>query len=150
MKTSKIFQGAEVNSKKNGHGIITRIITKSTGYVEVSYDNGSVKKEMAFNLTDNEGNALKATPKKRESEPTMAERIQSWKQSLLHVNDKWNNASSLETTEWVLRKLNIKGNDFLTSLVNQWMDKFAGVKGARFFSEKQAYYLAKACVEQGI
>ena len=45
-----------------GTGTITKIITKSTGYVEVTYTNGKVKKEMAFNLTNVEGEELKSKP----------------------------------------------------------------------------------------
>ena len=58
-----------VNQKvigKSGEGVITKIITKSTGYVEVTYDNGIVKKEMAFNLTDENGDDLKKKPVKKE------------------------------------------------------------------------------------
>lgn len=62
MTTSKIQIGTEVKSSKFGIGVITKIITKSTGYVEVNY-NGSIKKEMAFNLTDINGESLKAKPK---------------------------------------------------------------------------------------
>lgn len=47
-----------VNGKK-GKGVITRIITASTGYVEVTYSNGSVVKEMAFNLTYENGTPVK-------------------------------------------------------------------------------------------
>ena len=60
MKT-KIEIGTRVNGK-SGIGTITRIITKSTGYVEVTYDDGDVKKEMAFNLTDLNGVSLKSKP----------------------------------------------------------------------------------------
>ena len=48
-----------VFNKKGQKGTITRIITKSTGYVEVSYEAGFSKKEMAFNLTDENGVSLK-------------------------------------------------------------------------------------------
>lgn len=58
---SKIEIGTRVNGS-NGEGMITRIITKSTGYVEVTYDNGKVKKEMAFNLTDTDLVSLKNKP----------------------------------------------------------------------------------------
>ena len=58
--------GQTVISKKNGNGRITKIITKSTGYVEVTYTNGKVVKEMAFNLTDDNGNSVKSLPKKKE------------------------------------------------------------------------------------
>ena len=64
MKTSKIEIGAKVKGF-NGIGTITRIITKSTGYVEVTYTN-CVKKEMAFNLTDENGESMKAKPVKKE------------------------------------------------------------------------------------
>ena len=63
MKTSKINIGQQVRGSK-GNGTITAIITKSTGYVEVTYSNGTVKKEMAFNLTDENGETLKSAPKK--------------------------------------------------------------------------------------
>jgi hypothetical protein len=58
----KLEIGLTVNSTKLGSGIITKIITKSTGYVEVNY-NGKLKKEMAFNLTDENGISLKSEPK---------------------------------------------------------------------------------------
>ena len=73
MKASRFATGTRVNGKK-GTGTITAIITKSTGYVEVTYDNGTVKKEMAFNLTDMDGISLKSTPKKRNSELTENEK----------------------------------------------------------------------------
>ncbi len=60
MKT-KIEIGTQVKGN-NGTGTITKIITKSTGYVEVTYFNGKIKKEMAFNLFDLEGNSLKSKP----------------------------------------------------------------------------------------
>ena len=61
MKT-RIEIGTTVVSPKHGKGIISKIITKSTGYVEVTYANGQIKKEMAFNLTDEQGISLKAKP----------------------------------------------------------------------------------------
>jgi len=61
---SKIAIGTEVQGKF-GKGIITKIITKSTGYVEVDFS-GNVRKEMAFNLTDMNGEILKSKPVKRE------------------------------------------------------------------------------------
>jgi len=61
MKTSRIEIGTKVNGSK-GQGTITSIITKSTGYVEVTYNSGIVKKEMAFNLTDENGVSLKSKP----------------------------------------------------------------------------------------
>jgi hypothetical protein len=61
MKT-KIFAGAQVTSAKHGEGVITRIITKSTGYVEVRYSNGNIRKEMAFNLNGEDGQPLKTKP----------------------------------------------------------------------------------------
>lgn len=57
----KIEVGQKVTGKL-GLGTISKIITKSTGYVEVTYDNGTVKKEMAFNLTSQNGENLKNKP----------------------------------------------------------------------------------------
>ena len=56
--------GTQVISSKHGAGVITRIITRSTGYVEVDF-NGTLRKEMAFNLTDANGNSLKNKPVKK-------------------------------------------------------------------------------------
>lgn len=61
----KIEIGTKVISSKNGNGTITRIITKSTGYVEVDF-NGKVSKEMAFNLTNENGVSLKSKPVKKQ------------------------------------------------------------------------------------
>ena len=62
MAISKIQNGTEIKNKSGMVGVISKIITKSTGYIEVNY-NGSFKKEMAFNLTDINGESLKAKPK---------------------------------------------------------------------------------------
>ena len=40
MRTSKINIGTKVFNKKNQEGTITKVITKSTGYVEVTYSDG--------------------------------------------------------------------------------------------------------------
>lgn len=143
MKTSKIFVGAEVNNKDGKHGTIVKVITKSTGYVEVEYTDGTTRKEMAFNLTDNEGNALKATPKKREaSEPTEAEKIQSRKNWILEVNEKNLHVESVRLMSDMLNKMD--GNDFFKSLRNAWWN---AMDYGRRFSEKQAYWLAKMMIE---
>lgn len=142
MKT-RIYTGAEVNNRKNEHGVITKIITKSTGYVEVRYDDGSVKKEMAFNLTDNEGKALKATPKEHKAAaPSLAQRIESQKNYLLRVNYPEAREANM-VTENELNHM-AKGSDFIESLKDAWFDAYMGEKS---FSEKQAYYLAKAMIE---
>lgn len=54
----KIEIGMQVKGSL-GNGIISNVITKSTGYVEVDYS-GKIKKEMAFNLTDMNGVSLKS------------------------------------------------------------------------------------------
>lgn len=59
--STKIAQGSKIIGSK-GEGTITRIITKSSGYVEVTYSNGTVRKEMAFNLKGADGNYLKKKP----------------------------------------------------------------------------------------
>jgi hypothetical protein len=58
MTKAKIQIGAKV-FKNNCEGTISRIITKSTGYVEVTFVNGQVKKEMAINLIDENGQPMK-------------------------------------------------------------------------------------------
>lgn len=40
---------------KLGEGVITKIITKSTGYSEVTYSNGKIRNEIKMNLTDENG-----------------------------------------------------------------------------------------------
>ena len=72
MKT-KIEIGTRVNGSY-GEGTITRIITKSSGYVEVTYDCGKVKKEMAYNLTDLSGELLKNKPVRKEATPEEMQR----------------------------------------------------------------------------
>lgn len=147
MKSSKIYTGAEAYSKKDGHGIITRVITKSTGYVEVRYDNGTTRKEMAFNLTDNNGESLKAAPKRHASEPAKADTVQEMKYTLLRVNNR-DEREANEATAYLLDKLckKAQGNEFIDSLMNAWFDVKVGAR--RGFSEKQAYYLAKFVVDE--
>lgn len=60
--STKVAIGSKVFSK-HGEGEITGIITKSTGYVTVKYNNGITRKEMAFNLNGADGNPLKKRPK---------------------------------------------------------------------------------------
>jgi hypothetical protein len=74
--------GISVNGS-SGIGTITKIITKSTGYVEVSYKNGKTKKEMAFNLTSLEGEILKNKPVvKEQTESQKNWRIHNFNKSL--------------------------------------------------------------------
>lgn len=61
--STKTEVGARVTDNKGRQGTISRIITKSSGYVEVKYDNGSTGKAMAFNLRGEDGNPLKKRPK---------------------------------------------------------------------------------------
>lgn len=60
---TKINAGSTVVGK-HGPGTITRVITKSSGYVEVKYANGTIRKEMAFNLKGEDGKYLKNKPKR--------------------------------------------------------------------------------------
>lgn len=144
MKTSKINIGTKVFNKKNQEGTITRIITKSTGYVEVAYLNGTTKKEMAFNLTDENGESLKSAPKAQVRTITTADRIQSLKNSLLKVNEHCHN-TLVNAYMDALNK--VEGNDFISSLI----EAFAKASvGNGYISDKQAYYLAKYMVENNI
>ena len=73
MKNTKLETGLKVNGSK-GQGTIVKIITKSSGYVLVNYD-GIEKKEMAFNLTDENGNSLRSNPNKKKSAKKLAEKL---------------------------------------------------------------------------
>lgn len=59
--STKTSVGASILGK-HGQGTISRIITKSTGYVEVRYSNGTTSKEMAFNLKGADGRPLRNKP----------------------------------------------------------------------------------------
>lgn len=145
MRTSKINIGAKVFNKKNQEGTITNIITKSTGYVEVTYSDGSVRKEMAFNLKNEAGEPLKAMPKPRKARVlTTAEKIQIWKENVLKVNEhEMYNEDSLKLLDSMLSSTR-DANDFQKSLVDQF---FKARFGKGRISEKQAYYIAKYIVE---
>lgn len=145
MRTSKINIGTKVFNKKNQEGTITSIITKSTGYVEVTYLNGTVKKEMAFNLFDENGESLKATPKAKKHTITTADRIESTKQGLLVANNHHHD-SLVDAYMDALNKVETE-NTFINSLI----DTFAKASiGTGRISEKQAYYLARFIVENNI
>ena len=147
MRTSKIQIGAKVFNKKNQsqEGTITKVITKSTGYVEVTYLNGEVKKEMAFNLLDENGEQLKATPKVRKHVPTMEERIQSTKNSLLEVNE--NRFHSMVAVYIDMFNHAEIESEFINSLVDTYVRASIGMG---HISEKQAYYLAKYIIENNL
>lgn len=61
--STKVAVGSKVWDSKGKSGTISSIITKSSGYVTVKYDDGSVGKQMAFNLKGSDGNPLKKRPK---------------------------------------------------------------------------------------
>lgn len=61
--STKVAVGSDVYSSKYGKGKIVNIITASSGYVSVKYENGTIRKEMAFNLNGADGNPLKKRPK---------------------------------------------------------------------------------------
>ena len=61
--STKVAVGSKVWDSKGKSGTISSIITKSSGYVTVKYDDGSVSKQMAFNLKGSDGNPLKKRPK---------------------------------------------------------------------------------------
>lgn len=137
-----------VFNKKGQKGTITRIITKSTGYVEVSYEDGFSKKEMAFNLTDENGVSLKKSPKK--AEPKASTPLEEAQNKMMWINgcvsgDR--NSMSYQISEEMYANIELKakeiGNDFIAS-VCQSVIKYMKC------SEKQAYYLAKFAIENNI
>lgn len=131
--------GQIVNNKKGQQGTIARIITKSTGYVEVNY-NGTLKKEMAFNLTDENGNQLKATPKPRKA-PELSP-LQKTIQTLKWINgvncgDR-NSMSYQLCCENLYKIINVakeQDNKFIISVCESVMRYYR-------ISDKQAYYVA--------
>lgn len=141
--------GTQVVSNKFGEGVITKIITKSTGYVEVTYNSGTVKKEMAFNLKTTDGADLKKKPAKPEPkvltpEEKQAADIQEVKVILLSVNDKWNENTRYKLAQYMLGKVSTKGHEReeqMNSMIDQW---FNGR-----ISEKQAYCMAWFMVTTG-
>lgn len=156
-----------VINKKGQKGTITRIITKSTGYVEVSFEDGSKKKEMAFNLTDENGVSLKKAPKSETAGMTKGEKkrykdakeieafnalspIQQAISKLQWINGcVYGDRSSMsyQISEKMLAKIEMAakeaGDDFITS-VSKSVDKFMKC------SDKQAYILAKYAIENNI
>ena len=62
--STKVAVGSIVIDAKGKKGVISSIITQSTGYVVVKYDDGTVSKQMAFNLLGLDGNPLKKKPKR--------------------------------------------------------------------------------------
>lgn len=145
MKASKIQIGAKVNGKA-GSGIISKIITKSTGYVEVSYDNGTIKKEMAFNLTNENGESLKSAPKKQASEKLTP--IQEMQQRLMWINGSVygdRNSMSYQMFYEDIAKLEMNKNvtEFIKSVCKSCVTYMR-------VSEKQAYWLAKFATENNI
>ena len=136
-----------VINKKGQKGIITHIITKSTGYVEVSYD-GILKKEMAFNLTDENGNPLKKAPKKQEPKPVSP--LQAMINNLMDVNqcvcgDR--NSMSYQLWSKDLSKIWVAARDKENSFI---MDVCDTCDRYMRMSEKQAYCLAKFAIENDI
>lgn len=156
-----------VLNKKGQRGTISRIITKSTGYVEVAYEDGSTKKEMAINLTDENGVSLKKSPKSETSGMSKGEKkrrkdaaeIAAYN-SLTPINkaiadlQAINNcvagdrhSMSYQIVEEMLAKIELQAkelnNDFIAS-VCQSVDKYMRC------SDKQAYCLTKFAVENNI
>ncbi|ATV32542.1 hypothetical protein CUC00_08415 [Prevotella intermedia] len=148
MVTSKIYVGAKVQNKKGQKGEIVRIITKSSGYVEVLFESGSKGKEMAYNLVNENGEVLKAAPKAKAKKATVitdADRMQMWKEKLLCVNNRsMSNHYSIEMCVNALNYAHSK-NEFYNSLITAF---FNAKDGKGRLSEKQAYYLAKFIVEK--
>lgn len=62
-KSSTKIEVGSIVSGKYGRGSISSVLTKSTGYVQVKYENGIVNKEMAFNLKGEDGKYLKRKPR---------------------------------------------------------------------------------------
>ena len=156
-----------VFNKKNQKGTITRIITKSTGYVEVAYEAGFTKKEMAFNLTDENGVSLKKAPKSETAGMSRGEKkrhkdareieafnslspLQQAISKLQWINNcifSDRNSMSYQISAEMYASIEMKakevGNDFIASIC-QSVDKYMKC------SDKQAYCLAKFAIDNEI
>lgn len=156
-----------VFNKKNQKGTITRIITKSTGYVEVAYEAGFTKKEMAFNLTDENGVSLKKAPKSETAGMSRGEKkrhkdareieafnslspLQQAISKLQWINNCIfgdRNSMSYQISAEMYASIEMKakevGNDFIASIC-QSVDKYMKC------SDKQAYCLAKFAIDNEI
>jgi hypothetical protein len=156
-----------VINKKGYKGTITRIITKSTGYVEITLENGAKTKDMAFNLTEEDGTPLKKAPKsetagmskgekKRQRDAREIEAINSLSPLQQAISKlQWinncvcgdRNSMSYQISEKMFVKIETsakeKGNDFIVSIC-QSVDKYMRC------SDKQAYCLAKFAIENNI
>lgn len=156
-----------VTNKKGQKGAITRIITKSTGYVEVTFENGTIGKEMAFNLTDENGVSLKKAPKsetagmsrgekKRHKDAKAIEAFNALSPLQQAINKlQWINSSVYGDRSSMIYKLSEEmfaaielkakelGNDFIISICHS-VDKYMKC------SDKQAYCLAKFAVDNEI
>lgn len=142
--------GQKVTNKKGQNGTITKIITKSTGYVEVIFEDGSKKKEMAFNLTDENGNFLKKAPVKKESTPVVLSPLEDAISKIKWVNTcQYGDRCSLgfKISFDMLFKIENKaeelGDTFIYSVCES-VYRYMRV------SDKQAFYLGKFVVANDI
>lgn len=140
--------GMTVKTKKGLNGVITKIITKSTGYVEVTLEDGKKTKEMAFNLTDENGNPVRKAPKAAQPKPLSP--IDALKNRLMQCNcvsagDRnslsWQMCEEDLSTVWTAAEK--AGNVFIQA-ISDTCTKYMRC------SEKQAYYMARFCIENNI
>lgn len=143
--------GQQVRSKK-GNGTITNIITKSTGYVEVTLESGAKIKVMAFLLTDMDGNPVKKAPKQKEA-PKLT-RLQSLSKALvvnvyeLHYG---RNDSSWKIVEDITTRTLTHANHFPNKPFAELVANICNTVLERGkCSEKQAYYIAKFAIDNGV
>jgi hypothetical protein len=145
---------------KHGNGVIASIITKSTGYVLVNWENGCVSKEMAFNLTGEDGEALKSKPASQHLSKHQKDALEIARynaqpngeklmQSLMWVNgisgDR--NSSSYKIWEEMLYEIQIKANEVGNTFVPQVIETVTRMMRV---SERQAIVIANFADKNGI
>lgn len=139
---------ATVVNKKGQRGTITRIITKSTGYVEVAYEDGTTKKEMAFNLTDEAGKPLKKAPKRKEEQPVSeldkAMSLMKWVNKL-QKGDRV--SQGYQIVEKMLYGIEAKANEVGDRFI---ADVVKSVLRYMSCSDKQAYCLASFAIKNNV
>ncbi|KAA6347838.1 hypothetical protein EZS27_004703 [termite gut metagenome] len=153
--------------KGGKRGMIKQVLTSSTGYVLIEWENGTQTKEMSFNLINAEGNTLKKRKKsetegmsrgekKRYNDKKELEaynnlsRMERHKQDILHVNSMTQgNRTSLSFKMWEekMSAIWIKARDLGDKYIVGIHDSVFNYMRA---TERQAYALAKFADENNI
>lgn len=136
---------------KHGKGVIANIITKSTGYVLVRYDNGKSVKEMAFNLTDAEGNALRKKPVERTIEARPVTAADKREMYIARLMMSGVSADRFDTKDRLyFSKISAKAQTVGDNFVNSVLATIYRPLNVFYCSARQAAVLADFCIRYGV